>query len=214
MEEEQELDPWWKGPIKYILGLVLIFLLILWYFPTQAIKLDPEPSNIPTLNEVAPWNITPGRQTEINSRNDYLKLVVSNDPIVKQIADRIVTSSCTGNKICYAKAIYYFVRDNFQYVSDPTAFEYVKSARESLATRGGDCDDASVLAANLLNAIGIRTRFVFIPRHVYIQAYLPDALKRYKTEDTDYVSLDLTCNNCKFGELPYQDFNENKIIVG
>jgi transglutaminase-like putative cysteine protease len=93
-------------------------------------------------------------------------------------------------------------------------YDYVKSAQESLKTTGGDCDDASVLAANLLQAVGIRTRFVFIPGHVYIQAYLPDALKRYKTEDNDFVSLDLTCRSCSIGELPYSDFEAEKKIGG
>ena len=217
MEEEpieEQIEPWWKGPLKYILGIFLILILILWYFPMQAIKLDPEPSFIPGINEVIPQNITLPTKVNINNRNDYLKLINSNDPLIKLTSDRIVTLACEGNKICHAKALYYFVRDNFHYVSDPTAYEYVKSARESLMTLGGDCDDASVLTANLLQAVGIRTRFVFIPGHVYIQAYIPTALRRYKSEDLDFVSLDLTCKNCEFGELPYSDFNENKVIVG
>lgn len=217
MEEEltDVQEPWWKGPLKYILGMALILIIIVWYFPTQAIKLDPEPKHIPSINEVIPKNIQlDENRIQINSRYDYLKFIAPNDPIIKQTADKIVTLSCKGNKICHAKAIYYFIRNNFQYVSDPTAYEYVKTAKESLLTVSGDCDDASVLASNLLQAVGIRTRFVFIPGHVYIQAYLPDALRRYKVENSDYVSLDLTCKSCQFGELPYSDFKENKMIIG
>lgn len=212
--ETVQPDPWWKGPIKYILGLMLILLLVLWYFPSQAVKLDPEPYYIPKINEVAPSNISiDSKKIEINSYSDYLKFVSPNDPVIKQAADKIVALSCKGSNICYAKAIYYFIRDDFQYVSDPYLYEYVKTARESLVSKVGDCDDASVLAANLLEAVGIRARFVFIPGHVFVQAYLPDALKHYKTED-DYVALDLTCKGCKFGELPYSDFTKNMQIVG
>ena len=218
MEEEihieEEVIPWWKGPLKYIMATLLILLLIIWYFPSQAIKIDPEPKAIPSISEVLPKNIEPLNNSGIVSRRDYLKLLTPNRPEIKQTADKIVTLACEGNKICHAKAIYYFVIENFQYVSDPTEYEYVKSAQESLIATGGDCDDASVLAANLLQAVGIHTRFVFIPGHVYIQAYLPDALRRYKTEDSDYVSLDLTCKNCKFGELPYSDLTDNKQIIG
>jgi len=211
----EEPDPWWKGPLTYILGIFLILMLVVWFFPSRAVKIDPEPHNIPTLRDVLPNEISSEHTTiELNSKQDYLKYLSPTDPLIKQTADRIVTLSCNGNRICHAKAIYYFVRDNFQYVSDPTSFEYVKSAQESLATTGGDCEDASLLGANLLEAVGIKTRFVFIPGHVYIQAYLPEALKRYKRENSDYVSLELTCNNCKFGELPYSDFSEYKEIVG
>ncbi len=216
-EEEliPEEDPWWRGPLRYILGLFLILLLVVWFFPSQAIKVDPEPRYIPIIEEVVPDTLELSRPNiTLDSRSDYLKYIQPNDPQIKQIADKIVALSCEGNRICYAKAIYYFVRDNFQYVSDPAAYEYVKTARESLSVQGGDCDDASVLAANLLQAIGIPTRFVFIPGHVYIQAYLPDAPRRYKSEGADVVSLDLTCSNCDFGELPYSDFVDNKVVVG
>jgi len=212
---EEPPEPWWKGPIRYILGLFLILLLVLWFFPSRAVKLDPEPKYIPSIQEVIPDNIPFQNSTpKILTRSDYLKLLTPNDPIVKQTADKIVTLSCDGDKICHAKAIYYFVRDNFQYVSDPTQYEYVKTPQESLKAGGGDCDDASVLAANLLQAVGIRTRFVFIPGHVYIQAFLPDALKRYRAEDEFYVSLDLTCNSCDFGELPYSTIGKSRTTVG
>jgi len=207
-----EPDPWWKGPLKYILGLFLILLLILWYVPTQLVRIDPSPRYIPSLQEVIPKGIVADGGKSPSSKEEFKSFLTPNDPVVKQTADKVV-QGCEGGKVCHAKAIYYFVRDNFQYVSDPSAFEYVKSAKESLAAQGGDCDDAAVLAANLLQAVGIRTRFVFIPGHVYIQAYLPDAAKRYKAEDADYVSLDLTCKDCSFGELPYSDFTQNKQII-
>jgi len=197
MEEfEEDIEPWWKGPIRYILGVVLILLLVLWFFPMQAIKLDPEPRNIPSINEVIPSKI---EYEHVDVKGNYLKLLEPNDPVIKGVADKIVASSCSGSRVCYTKAIYYFVRDNFQYVSDPLTYEYVKGAKESLVSGVGDCDDASVLAANLLQAVGIRTRFVFVPGHVYVEARLPEALKRYKVDD--WVGLDLTCKNCEFGEV-------------
>ena len=200
-EEIPEEEPWYKSPIKWILAIFLIFILILMIVPRYAVKLDPEPKIIPKLGEVLPLDITIINNS-INNREDFLKLVQPNDPIIKQVADKIATISCNSNKICQAKAIFYFVRDNLDYVSDPNRFEYVKSARESLISGGGDCDDASVLLANLEEAIGIKTRFVFIPGHVYIQLWLPKALSRYKTED-DWISIDPTCNNCEFGEITY-----------
>jgi transglutaminase-like putative cysteine protease len=210
IQEEQEL--WYKGPIKWILAIFLIFILILMIVPRYAVKLDPEPKLIPNLGEVLPLNITIINNS-VNNREDFLKLVKPNDPIIKQVADKISTLSCNSNKICQAKAIFYFIRDNFDYISDPNRFEYVKSARESLISGGGDCDDASVLLANLEEAIGVKTRFVFIPGHVYLEIWLPKALNKYKTED-DWISIDPTCKNCEFGEIPYQNINKNKQYLG
>ncbi len=197
---EEEPEPWYKGPIRWILALFLILIILSWVIPEYAVKLDPNPERIPSISEVVPKDIV----VENKTTNNYLELLEPNDPVIKRAADKIISlSECSSSKICQAKAIFYFIRDSFDYVSDPLQFEYVKSAKESLVSHNGDCDDSAVLAANLLQAIGIRTRFVFVPNHVYIEAYLPESLKRYKSEQ-DWVALDLTCKKCDFGELPWQ----------
>ena len=201
-EEIEEKEPWYKGPIKFIIMLFLLLIIVMWVFSYYAVKVDPSPKRIPSIGEVFVQNFEVNISTDRNIINkDYRKLIKPNDPVVKLVADKIVSIGCEGSKVCQAKAIFYFVRDNFQYVADPNAFEYVKDPRESLVTRVGDCEDSSVLISNLLEAIGITTKFVFIPGHVYVQAYLPEALKRYKTEG-DWVSLDATCKNCEFGRIP------------
>jgi len=204
--EEEQPDPWWKGPIKFIISLFLLLIIVMWVFSYYGVRLDPEPKTIPTIEEVVPAGIvvnTSSVSTSVDS-----SLINPNDPTIKYVADRIAAISCDGSKVCQVKAIYYFVRDNFDYVSDPNAFEYVKSAKQSLVSGGGDCDDSAVLISSLLESIGVKTKFVFIPRHVYIQAYLPDAVKRYKVEN-DWVNLDATCKNCKFGEIPLQNVKKN-----
>ena len=213
IDEIEEQEPWWKGPIKYILGFFLLFIIILMVIPYTAVRLDPEPKNIPALHSlVLNVNKTIVGNITVVSKYEYNKLLQPNDPFVKQIADRIVTSSCEAKRICHAKALYYFVRDSFQYVSDPYVYEYVKTAPESLVSQGGDCDDAAVLLANLEQAVGIPTRFVFIPGHVYIQIYLPEALRRYKDKE-GWINLDPTCSYCEFGEIPYTNIDKKKTIV-
>ena len=190
-----------KTPLIYVIIPFLILLMILMIIPYYSIKLNPEPKNIPGL-EIIPENIELIDLGNISYRS-YNNYLTPNDPVIKQLADKIVTQSCKENRICYAKALYYFVRDNFNYVSDPLAFEYVKTPRESLIAKGGDCDDASVLLANLERAIGINTKFVFIPGHVYIQIYLPEAPKKYSKDG--WINLDATCKNCEFGEISYRN---------
>jgi len=205
--EEEEKEHWLKGPLKLIIALFLILIILLWFIPVYAIKIDPSPSHIPKISEVVLMDISPN---ETYFRSISKDLVNGRDPIIKEVADRIAIDSCKSySKICHAKAIFYFVQNNFNYVPDPTAFEYIKTAKQSLRLPAGDCDDGSVLIASLLDAVGIKSRFVFIPRHVYIQAYLPEARKKYKAEN-DWVNLDVTCFNCEFGEIPYKNQESKK----
>ncbi len=214
MEEDDlvpEKEPWYKGPMKYILAIGIIFILVLWLFPVYSVKLDPHPNVIPKLGEVLPDDIN---VTESHFNEISLVMVNGKDDVVKEVADKVSVRSCKeSSKVCHAKALFYFVRDNFDYVSDPNKYEYVKSAKQSLVSGGGDCDDASVLLASLLDAVGIRSRFVFIPGHVYVQAYLPEALNRYKDKG-DYVNLDAVCSSCEFGEISWKSFEKEKMILG
>lgn len=201
IDEEIE-EPWYNGPIKIILSLFLLLILVTWIFSAYVVKIDPQPNRIPKIDEVYSNDVelNVSDKPNILTKQDYYNLIRPEDPLVKQTADKIVSIACDGSKVCHAKAVFYFVRDNFQYVSDPTTFEYVKDSRESLAVGGGDCDDSSILLSTLLESVGIPTKLVFVPKHVYVKAYLPEAAKRYKQED-DWINLDATCKNCGFGEI-------------
>jgi transglutaminase-like putative cysteine protease len=213
-EEMEDVDvpeekPFFSGPIKIIVGIFLILLLVMWLVPAYGVKHNPEPNYGPTLDElqVPQMSIPDISSSDIR---DYVQVT----PDIKRIADKIVTLSCPQtSKVCNAKAIFYFVRDNFNYVNDPLAFEYYKTPEESFASSVGDCDDSSVLGASLLNAVGLQTRFVFVPGHVYIQVKLPDAISAYK-EDGNWINLDMTCQGCKFGEVHYNYVNAEKRYVG
>jgi len=198
-QSEEETKPWWT-PLRIILAIVLLLLVVLMIIPYYAVKLDPEPKEIPSIEDIIPENLLPEEKTNIISRNDYYKLINPNDQEIKIIADKIASYGCGSSKICQAKAIYYFVRNNIIYISDPP-YEYVKGPKETLITKGGDCDDHAVLLANLMEAIGIETEFAFKPNHVYNKIYLPNALSGYKIKGTDWIELDATCKICNFGEV-------------
>lgn len=197
-KEEERRNPLWA--IAALLGALILILSLI---PLYGIPKNPEPRNIPSLEEI-PLQDNEGEAFFDNPSRGRYPGYVSPDVEIKRVADFIVTESCPeAIKTCYAKALYYFVRDELQYVNDPTAYEYVKTPKEALTTRGGDCDDAAVLLANLLEAVGIETRFVFIPGHVYIQAWLPDMPGLFK--EAGWTSLDPTCADCGFGDVPYSD---------
>ena len=176
----------------------------MWYFPKESIKLDPEPSYIPLVEEVLPTDLgIYNKSIEINNKNDFYGVIKPSDPLIKQTANKIATMACDGSQVCQAKAIYYFIRDNIEYVSDPLRFEYASDPLSTLYTRAGDCDDGTTALASLLGAIGLNYELVFVPNHVFLRVKLNDALKRYKIGE--WVYLDWTCENCEFGELPLSD---------
>jgi len=217
MEEEikegEEQEPWYKGPIKYIIMLFLILLIVLWVFPSYSVKLDPEPKRIAKINEVLPQNFAvENRNFTLKAKKDFVTFVNPSDPIIKQIATKIATLSCDGNIICQAKAIYYFVRDNIEYVADPVNFEYVEDPTEVLSSAGGDCESGTLLLASLMEAIGVDAELVFIPGHAFLRIRLDDALKKYKAGE--WIYLDWTCKTCRFGEIPLSDKNKEMRFLG
>lgn len=209
IEETEQKQPWDKGPIKIILALFLILLIILWIFPHYGLKQNPEPTYTPTLQEL---NIPKLQIPNLQSTNiqDYLQVT----PEIKQIADKIITLSCPQtHPVCNAKALFYFVQKNFNYLSDPLAFEYYKTPQESFLTLSGDCDDASLNLGSLLQAVGFQTRFVKVPHHLYLQVKIPEAVSSYKTEQ-DWINLDPTCKDCPFGEIHYSYADSHKQYLG
>lgn len=201
-EEEQKKE---KGPFIYLIAAGLIFLIALMIIPVYTIKLDPEPKTIPKIEDVilTKIEINNNKSHEIYSLQDLAKFVQPNEPIIKQTATKISTLSCENSKVCQAKAIFYFVRDNLKYVADPPK-EYVEEPKELLLTEGGDCESGSILLASLEEAIGVDAQLVLIKNHAYVRIKLDDALKKYKKDD--WIYLDWTCSKCKFGEIPWDDF--------
>ncbi len=195
-----------KSPVYFVLVPLIVFFMILWIVPSYYVKLNPEPQHIPGFDEVITVTEQELETADANvqdRRAEIRNFLEPNRPEVKQLADRIVSvSGCPVDRTCYAKALFYFVQRNIQYVNDPPD-EYIKPFDEIIVSQVGDCDDHAVLLANLLQSIGIHTKFVFIPGHVYVQAYLPDSIRRYHDKKADgWVNLDATCSGCRFAELP------------
>ena len=200
------------GPLKWIIGLFLVLIIIAWVVPTYTIKLNPEPRDIPTISGVVyGLNLNNNLSANFTSRQDWKALVDPYDPIVKQIATRIAVQSCEGNQICHAKAVYYFVRDNIEYVSDPVRKDYVEYPTELLNSGGGDCESGAILLAALEEAIGVNAQLVFIPNHALVRIQLPKAPDTYKRNG--WIYLDWTCSDCEFGKIPLSSLAERETYL-
>ena len=140
-------------------------------------------------------------KVSLQSRIDYFDFVNPTDPVLRRVAAKTVTiSGCESNKACQAKALYYFVRDNIDYVSDPVDFNYVEDPKEVLYTAAADCESGTLLLATLLESIGIDVELVFVPGHALLRADIPKVSKKYEKEG--WVYMDWTCSNCDFGKTP------------
>lgn len=209
IEYDEEQEHWYKGPLKYILGIFLIFLIILMVLPNYTVKLDPQPKRIASIEEVILTDVVLSNKSyTLKSKQDFVDIVNPNEPVIKQAANKIVTIGCDNSRVCNAKAIYYFVRDNIEYVNDPVNFEYVEEPKEVLVTNAADCESGTLLMASLLESVGIDAEIVFVPGHAFLRIKLDEAMKRYKREG--YVYLDWTCGSCDFGEVPVKNFNERQ----
>lgn len=201
----------WYWMIKWAIGIFLILILILWVIPNYAIKLDPEPNYSPSVEEVFEFSGDLSNEKYSLSRDRGI-LIDPSDPVVKRTANKIASLSCDkGGDVCYAKALFYFVRDRFNYISDPIDIEYIERFEEFIMNGGGDCESGTIVLANLIEAVGVDAQFVMVPGHAFLRIWLPDAIPRYKMDD--WIYLDWTCSNCEFGQLPMQYIDVEKRVL-
>jgi tetratricopeptide (TPR) repeat protein len=114
--------------------------------------------------------------------------VTTQDPVIDALAREAVRTgfpagrgeSFPDREVAQAAAIVDALRTlGVTYVPDPHnayssisrtahAVDTVQYPRETLEKRSGDCDDTVVLTAALLENVGIRTRFVDVPGHLFL----------------------------------------------
>jgi len=202
--------------------LILAFALLIFFsfIPYVFFPLNTSPKDVPSfddpgikrlLNQIQLNESLIKEQKILDKRVQLYYYESYSDPVLKALADYIVSKSCKEHEFCGPKAIYLFVRDNINYVSDPQK-EYFEHPFETLLGKGADCDGKSILLANLLGQIGVKTRFILIKNHIYVEAYLPYFRNYYKADD-NWVPLDATCSNCGFGQVPFENYNKEKTIV-
>jgi hypothetical protein len=106
---------------------------------------------------------------------------------------------------------YKYLRDNWEYVSDPRGIDYISSgnntislaerisARQNKSVAGaGDCDDYAVLTASLMEAIGGATRVVLAhgggQGHVYAEVYIGEINSNSTKAILNLLQTKYSCN--------------------
>ena len=109
MEEPIE-ERWWKGPLIYILAIFLILLIVVMVIPTYTVKYDPYPRQI--LSVEAVFSGTSSQENFSMSKLSDIYNYINTGRDIKKVADKVSTAGCDNNRVCNAKALFYFVRDN------------------------------------------------------------------------------------------------------
>jgi len=193
--------------MRLIAGITIVglfFLSVGGYF----YLMHPEPKVRLSLADVQEFLPSDLNEPFSSHNPDDIKGVVGDtENVIKQIANKIVVDSCRrSDKVCYSKALFYFVRDEIQYVSDSAFYDSLANPLSTLKTGGADCEDVSVLLASLEKSIGNDVRLVFIPGHVYVQIKIPGYRK-------SWLNLEATCEQCGFNEVPTNNLMQKKRFV-
>jgi len=101
----------------------------------------------------------------------YISKIVSNDITLRSYANSIIKDCPPNNKEAQINAIYRYIVENYNYLSDPTDVELIQSPQETMQVKGGDCEDLAILLNSLLENIGTKTYLVITDTHVYSLAY-------------------------------------------
>ena len=132
---------------------------------------------VETLNSIR-WDDKKHLGSFINSRDEFIRKFVL-DEIIKKFSDLSTTYSDVPKAILNAIFIWeYFRYFGLTYISDPNnsyetlsqsnAIDFVQFARQTIASKSGDCDDLVALLASCLESIGISTAYIDIPGHVFL----------------------------------------------
>lgn len=85
-------------------------------------------------------------------------------PLIRELALSLTQNLPQKDWAGEASAILKFVQDQIRYVMDVAGVETLQSPIQTLRLASGDCDDKSVLAATLLQAINHPVKFVAVGR--------------------------------------------------
>ncbi len=113
--------------------------------------------------------------------------VTTKDPVVMEFVRGIITQydHTSDPLICACLVHDALGAAGVRYTRDPSnsyqkrkenvdLVDYLQYPRETLKRKSGDCDDLSILYSACLESVGIQTRFVEVPGHIFIMFELGD----------------------------------------
>jgi hypothetical protein len=142
------------------------------------------------------------------------------DPWTRAYASEIVRGSrqfvAPGgpSEVDQIKRVYWHVKNNILYIQDPRGYEWVATAKRTVQSGSGDCDDSVVLVASLLSVLGFATGARVISTdgnnwHIYtLVGFDPHY------QPTKFIALDTTQREAYPGWEPPPALRTRQIDVG
>lgn len=145
-------------------------------------------------------SFTQSNDPVLRKSEPYIKPIDTENATLRAMAVSIVNGGPNGDKEYQVNKAYRYVVEQYAYYSDPRTRDYIQPPYETIAIRGGDCEDLSILLCSLLENLGVRTYLVLTENHAYCLASGVDLekLKGYAQQSLlEQVAND---NNAKSGD--------------
>ena len=128
----------------------------------------------------------------------------SRDPEINRAALGIVQAARVPQFQFEAErqAIYRWVRRNIRFFRDIDGKETLRAARETMAVRGGDCDDFTILICALLKTIGQRVRIVTISSNHRAPETFSHVFPEVRNERGRWIPVDAARKAPRYGRGP------------
>jgi hypothetical protein len=113
--------------------------------------------------------------TQFNKiKNDICEKIQSNNPQVRNQAVSIASMSSGAWNTGQLVDLYLWMKNNIACVSGSQKAQYVASASETLAVKGGNCEDHAILVASIIQSIGGEARIMLAPecKHAYTIVFM------------------------------------------
>jgi hypothetical protein len=144
----------------------------------------------------------------VRRADPYISKIDTSNIDLRAYANSIIKDSPPNDKEAQINAIYRYIVENYNYLSDPTGVELIQSPQETMQIMGGDCEDLAILLNSLLENIGIKTYLVLTDTHAYSLAYDVDTNKLWT-----YVEQSLIAQVEKdSGENIRQNYNQTFVL--
>jgi hypothetical protein len=122
-------------------------------------------------------SLTQSNDPVLRKSEPYITPIDTENATLRAMAVSIVNGGPNGDKEYQVNKAYRYVVEQYSYYSDPRSRDYIQPPYETIAIRGGDCEDLSILLCTLLENLGIRTYLVLTDNHAYCLASDVDANK-------------------------------------
>lgn len=140
----------------------------------------------------------------------YYATDTSGDAYLAGLADKFKEAAGKENysDLDMVKNVIFFVQ-SLKYIEDKTGTgydEYPKFPLETLADRGGDCDDTAILLASLLRELGYGAVLIQFEDHMAVGVKGDDSIQGsyYEVDGSRYYYVETTSTGWDIGETPDQ----------